>query len=74
MKISIDVTIKLIEVSQGYIAYVEEIPGANAQGTTKKEAIANVREAARDVLTANRELSQAFIRLGQRIADNPGSS
>ena len=33
------------EVSEGFIAFVEELPGVNTQGTTLDEARANLREA-----------------------------
>jgi hypothetical protein len=33
------------EVSEGFIAFVEELPGFNTQGTTLDEARANLREA-----------------------------
>jgi predicted RNase H-like HicB family nuclease len=39
----------------GYIAYVEEIPGANTQGDTLEEARENLREAIVLVLECNRE-------------------
>ena len=45
-------------VSEGYLAFVEELPGANTQGKTLEEARANLREAVTMVLDANRELSQ----------------
>ncbi|MFY9462021.1 MAG: type II toxin-antitoxin system HicB family antitoxin [Candidatus Sungiibacteriota bacterium] len=41
-----------------YIAWVEEIPGVNTQGKTKKEAQENLREALLLILEANRRLSQ----------------
>ena len=41
-----------------YIAYVEEVPGANAQGKTLDEARENLREAVELVIEANRELSR----------------
>jgi len=46
------------EVSEGYIAFVEEIPGANTQGATLEEARENLQEAVQLVLAANRELSR----------------
>lgn len=49
------------EVSEGYIAFVEEIPGANTQGATLKEARANLQEAVELVLEANRELSRESV-------------
>jgi predicted RNase H-like HicB family nuclease len=35
-------TAVLQEVSEGYIAFVEEIPGANTQGATLEEARENL--------------------------------
>jgi predicted RNase H-like HicB family nuclease len=43
-------------VPEGYIGFVEELPGANTQGGTLEEARANLREAVAMVLEANREL------------------
>lgn len=40
-----------------YLAYVEEIPGANTQGRTLKEAKRNLREALEMVLESNRVLA-----------------
>jgi len=41
-----------------WIAYVEELPGANTQGATIEEARENLREAVRLVLEANREITR----------------
>jgi predicted RNase H-like HicB family nuclease len=49
------------EVSQGCIAFVEEIPGANTQGATLEEARENLQEAVELVLAANRELSRESV-------------
>ena len=46
------------EVPEGYIGFVEELPGANTQGATLDEARANLHEAVAMVLEANRELAQ----------------
>ena len=46
------------QVPHGYIAFVEELPGANTQGATLDEARANLQEAVAMVLEANRELAQ----------------
>ena len=43
----------------GYIAFVEELPGANTQGETLEEARENLREAVEMILDANRELALA---------------
>ena len=45
-------------VPRGYIAYVEELPGANTQGHTLKEARENLAEAVGLVLEANRALAE----------------
>lgn len=42
------------KVPEGYVAFVEELPGANAQGTTLDEARSNLREAVLLVVEANR--------------------
>lgn len=44
-------------VPEGYIGFVEEIPGANSQGETLDEVRENLREAVQLVLDANRELT-----------------
>jgi len=44
------------KVPEGYIAWVEDLPGANTQGATLEEARENLREAIRLVSEANREL------------------
>ena len=42
----------------GYVAFVEELPGANTQGETLEEARENLREAVTLVLEANRALAE----------------
>ncbi len=44
------------KVPEGYVAFVEELPGANTQGSTLEEARTNLEEAVSMVLDANREL------------------
>ena len=46
------------KVPAGFVAYVEELPGANTQGETLDEARANLQEAVELVIQANRELAQ----------------
>ena len=53
-----DLTAVIKEVPEGYIAWVEEVPGANSQGDTREEAYENLKEAVRLVFQANRELSE----------------
>ena len=50
-------TAVFLKVPEGYIAFVEELPGANTQGGTLEEARANLTEAVAMVLDANRALS-----------------
>lgn len=45
-------------VPEGFVAFVEELPGANTQGETLDEARANLAEAVQLVLQANRELAE----------------
>lgn len=46
------------KVPEGYIGFVEELPGANTQGATLEEARENLREAVSLVLEANRALAE----------------
>ena len=50
-------TAVFVEVPTGYVAFVEELPGANTQGETLEEARENLHEAVTLVLEANRELA-----------------
>ena len=54
------------KVSEGYIGFVEELPGANTQGATLEEARANLSEAVNLVLEANRILAEETI-LGKDV-------
>ena len=58
------------EVPEGYIAWVEELPGANTQGATLEEARANLHEAVGLVLEANRILAEEDI-AGQDVHREP---
>jgi len=42
----------------GFVAFVEELPGANTQGETLDEARGNLREAAALVIEANRAIAK----------------
>jgi predicted RNase H-like HicB family nuclease len=57
-------------VPEGFVAFVEELPGANTQGATLAEARANLEEAVRLVLEANRALSQEDL-LGADVIREP---
>ncbi len=47
-------------VPEGYIGFVEELPGANTQGTTLAEARVGLKEAVALVLEANRALASEY--------------
>lgn len=49
------------KVAEGYIGFIEELPGANTQGFTIEETRTNLKEAALLVLQANRTLSEEQI-------------
>ncbi len=44
--------------TEGYAAFVEELPGANTQGVTLEEARRNLLEAVELVLETNRQLAE----------------
>ncbi|PYS99340.1 MAG: HicB family protein [Acidobacteria bacterium] len=46
------------KVPEGYVGYVEELPGANTQGDTLDQTRENLKEAVELVLEANRQLSE----------------
>jgi predicted RNase H-like HicB family nuclease len=52
----------LNSLPEGYVAFVEELPGANTQGKTLEEARANLDEAVMLVLEANRTLVEESLR------------
>jgi predicted RNase H-like HicB family nuclease len=54
------------KVAEGYIGFVEELPGANTQGATLEEVRANLAEAVDLVLEANRVLAEESI-LGKDV-------
>jgi predicted RNase H-like HicB family nuclease len=47
-----------MKVPEGYVAFVEELPGANTQGETLELARTNLEEAVTMVIDANREMSE----------------
>ena len=53
----LELTAVFRRVPEGYIAFVEELPGANTQGATLDEARTNLKEAVALVLEANRALA-----------------
>ena len=55
-----------LKVPEGYVGFVEELPGANTQGETLEEARENLKEAVALVLEANRTLAEEAVR-GQEV-------
>ncbi len=58
------------KVPEGYIAFVEELPGANTQGATLEEARNNLQEAVELVLEANRVLAEETLN-GRAVIREP---
>jgi predicted RNase H-like HicB family nuclease len=58
------------KVPEGYIGFIEELPGANTQGATLEEARPNLQEAIELVLEANRLLSEESLQ-GQEVIREP---
>jgi predicted RNase H-like HicB family nuclease len=54
----IELTAVFQKVPEGYIGWIEELPGANTQGETLEEARENLHEAAMLVIEANRVLRE----------------
>lgn len=50
------------KVPEGYIGFVEELPGANTQGATLEEARENLKEAVELVIEANRVLAEESVK------------
>jgi predicted RNase H-like HicB family nuclease len=63
-------TAVFMPVPEGYIGFVEELPGANTQGSTLEEARENLKEAVQMVLDANRELAERSI-AGKTVSREP---
>ena len=59
-----------MKVPEGYVAFVEELPGANTQGATLDEARTNLQEAVDLVLEANRMLVEESLQ-GQEVIKEP---
>ena len=59
------------KVPEGYIGFVEELPGANTQGKTLEETRANLHEAIQLTLKANRELAEEYIAELEEVIREP---
>lgn len=50
------------KVREGYIGFVEELPGANTQGKTLGEARENIKESIQLILESNKHLANDAIK------------
>ena len=57
---SLTLTAVYRKVPEGYIGFVEELPGANTQGETIDEVRENLKEAVELVIEANRALAREW--------------
>ncbi len=55
---SLSLTAVFMKVPEGYIGFIEELPGANTQGDTLEKARENLKEAVALVMEANRALAE----------------
>ena len=61
-------TAVFVEVPGGYMGYVEELPGANSEGTTLDEARENLQDAAEMILPEDeRELTEEVIKANREF-------
>ncbi len=58
------------KVPEGYVGFVEELPGANTQGATLDEARANLEEAVALLLETNRALAREALN-GDEVIREP---
>jgi len=56
--VAMKLTAVFMKVPEGYVAFIEELPGANTQGETLEQARENLHEAVALVLDANRALTE----------------
>lgn len=66
---SLRLTAVFRKVPEGFIAFVEELPGANTQGVTLEEARTNLGEATALVLDANRMLLEEELKGAEVIRE-----
>jgi len=61
-----------MKVPEGYVAFIEELPGSNTQGETLEQARENLHEAVALVLDANRALTEQSLE-GAAVVRGPSS-
>jgi len=58
MKTSQNFTAVFEKVNDGFVAYIEEMPGVNTQGDNLEEARSNLMEALEMVISVRREIAE----------------
>ena len=59
-----------LKVPEGYIGFVEELPGANTQSATLEEARESLKEAVSLIIDANRSLAEEAAQ-GEEVIREP---
>jgi predicted RNase H-like HicB family nuclease len=67
---SLSLTAIFMKVPEGYVGFIEELPGANTQGDTIEQARENLKEAAALVMEANRALAEQAIEGSEVIRES----
>jgi predicted RNase H-like HicB family nuclease len=60
---------RVLKVPEGFVAFVEELPGANTQGASLDEARENLKEAVAMVMEANRIFAEESIQGAEVIRE-----
>ena len=63
-------TAVFMKVPEGYVAFIEELPGANTQAETMDQARENLQEAVALVMGANRALAEQAIEGSEVIRES----
>jgi predicted RNase H-like HicB family nuclease len=66
----IQLTAVFEKVKNGYIGYVEELPGANTQGATLEETKENLKEAIELVMESYRQINEEE-NVGKNVVKEP---
>ena len=53
-------SVTLVESEEGFAVWCDELPGCCSQGTTREEALQNIRDAIREYMEARAELPDLF--------------
>jgi predicted RNase H-like HicB family nuclease len=67
---SLRLTAIFMKVPEGYVGFIEELPGANTQGETIEKARENLKEAVALVMEANRALAEQAIEGSEVIRES----